>query len=804
MNKIFNRIKPCIIATLIFIVSIFLLKIIETSQTGSLNFSVIIRGFAFSLIVSCCYSVLIFPLFLLFSFIQKQLALIVISVIFSLLVLFEAGLTIYFLQTSSLIGSEIVVRPLSETIHTIKASMNIFLLLFLIIAVTGGFIGLSMYGSKKKYANALLIVCIVVIVSGSISIHAANFLVRKSEYSDSNVKNYITSKSWYCFQSIYDFCKWQKTENTNNFIIDEEKIDEFIQEFPERDIVDKYYPLERVNNLTSSLSPFFEKRNTPPNIVIIVAESLGREWSGQHGGEASYTLFLDSLAKTGLYWKNCLTTTPRSFGVVPAITGSLPYGTKGFQFGNMPIHNSLLSIVKKNSYQTNAFYSGLFYFDAIAEYLIAQDVNYMSEFYKDFENNKTDHNGTFWGYNDDIMFEKTIETLNTGKFLNPMLNLIITITAHNDVDPNNPYFKCAFEETDRIMSSVINKKESHIKYRNRIASIVFTDQCIRYFFEEYRKREDFDNTIFIISGDHASGMKMKNSLSMYHVPLVIWSPLIHTPKSFPAIVSHLDITPSIVALLHDNYALEVPDYIHWIGNNLDTSSTFRSEQKILFLKYARDIDDILYNDHLYSNGLVYKLDEELNMIQQSDSLSSFLANKLTLYKYINKYVYNTNHLTKTASRKNENFIPISTYMHSDEITLTVPQKGVWQQVYLMETTSIPKTKAGKTWEKLKVKLNAEVNFLNTNIIEETPSLRFTCKGNGMSSNNFYEDRIMKFIQDEEITIGEWYNLDITKVFKTADVTDVTIEIYSYFSHSPEGQKTILLRNIEVDIEGISQ
>jgi phosphoglycerol transferase MdoB-like AlkP superfamily enzyme len=37
-------------------------------------------------------------------------------------------------------------------------------------------------------------------------------------------------------------------------------------------------------------------------------------------------------------------------------------------------------------------------------------------------------------------------------------------------------------------------------------------------FQAYAKRPDFNNTIFVITGDHSCGNRNKNFLSSYHVP----------------------------------------------------------------------------------------------------------------------------------------------------------------------------------------------------------------------------------------------------------------------------------------------
>ena len=101
------------------------------------------------------------------------------------------------------------------------------------------------------------------------------------------------------------------------------------------------------------------------------------------------TPFLDSLSRHSLLWSNCLSTTPRSAGVLPAITASVPYGAKGFQFGDIPACNSLLPILKENGYNNNVFYACPFSFDRISDYLSSQNIDYMSPFKNECTQTKT-------------------------------------------------------------------------------------------------------------------------------------------------------------------------------------------------------------------------------------------------------------------------------------------------------------------------------------------------------------------------------------------------------------------------------
>ena len=88
---------------------------------------------------------------------------------------------------------------------------------------------------------------------------------------------------------------------------------------------DEKFPMEFIDNTKDNLSQYFNESEAKPNIVLLIVESLGNEWMGTNNMMAEPIMpFLDSLSKESLYWRNCMSTTLRSFGAVPSLTGSFP------------------------------------------------------------------------------------------------------------------------------------------------------------------------------------------------------------------------------------------------------------------------------------------------------------------------------------------------------------------------------------------------------------------------------------------------------------------------------------------------
>ena len=110
------------------------------------------------------------------------------------------------------------------------------------------------------------------------------------------------------------------------------------------------YPFYRKSDYQDVIGTFLNKTedNKQPNFVFIIVESFGQCLTGVENPTISFTPFIDSLKNESLYWKNCLATTERTFGVLPAIFASTPHGKNGFahRHFSIPPHNSLLKDFK--------------------------------------------------------------------------------------------------------------------------------------------------------------------------------------------------------------------------------------------------------------------------------------------------------------------------------------------------------------------------------------------------------------------------------------------------------------------------
>ena len=150
--------------------------------------------------------------------------------------------------------------------------------------------------------------------------------------------------------------------------------------------LDPRYPFLHAEQTPDELSAhFIVQPNSPPNLVFLIVEGLGRSFSGPEASLGSFTPFLDQLAGQSLYWDNFLAAQGRTFGVLPSIFGSLPFGEEGFAaLGEaMPPHATLLSLLRGQGYQLRYFAGTDLQFDNERAFLLRQGVDRLRE-KKDF------------------------------------------------------------------------------------------------------------------------------------------------------------------------------------------------------------------------------------------------------------------------------------------------------------------------------------------------------------------------------------------------------------------------------------
>ncbi len=387
---------------------------------------------------------------------------------------------------------------------------------------------------------------------------------------------------------------------------------------------EQHYPfLRSIDSTTDVLSPFFNTTTKPPNIVILLVEGLGRAFTNKGAYLGNFTPFLDSLSGKSLYWENFLSEGGRTFAVLPSVLGSLPFAKNGFnELGSsMPQHLSLVNVLKHNGYHTSFYCGGDSRFDNMGMYLEKNNINGIFDektFPSGYAKMPASASGFSWGYGDKELFRRYLQ-LNPG-LQKPYLNVVLTVSTHNPFLINNQdYYLKRFEQRMTELNLDEATKSAYRGFKNQYASILFTNDALRELITAFSKLPDYNNTVFLITGDHRiPEIPMSTKIDRYHVPLIIYSPLLKRTAHFASISTHFDITPSLLAWLKKSHQLQVPAYTSWMGTGLDTARQFRNIHAYPFMQTKSEVSDFVMGTYMLNGNTLYSIDSKMGLKQEPD------------------------------------------------------------------------------------------------------------------------------------------------------------------------------------------
>jgi uncharacterized sulfatase len=595
------------------------------------------------------YALLAAP-FVLLYLLKPRIARTFFIVVACMLIAGSVALEQYFANSMVPLGPDLFAYSLSEITHTVGAaggfsiSQLLPFLVFLAITLLFWFI----MKNRKFKANVFYVLLILSIGSLFISGAAPDAKKYKTDFDSylaCNKLGFFASKSF-----DYVLRKYQEKKDLENYEADETGMEPSSSDYSFC-YVNKDYPMMHIDESQDVLGKFFKPGKTSPNFVFIIVESLGRAYCGENAYLGSFTPFLDSLMQKSLYWENFLSTGGRTFAVLPSTFASAPFGEKGFaEMGeNMPRHLSLIKLLKERGYYSRFIYGGDAHFDLMDVFLKRQGIDQIVDsktFGAGYSKLPANDEGFTWGYGDKEIFRKLLEV--SGKTTDkPRLDIVMTLAMHSPFKVNDQeFYDQKFEKRLNDLKLNEQKKADRRSYAKQYATMLYFDDALRSLFNEYAKRKDFKNTIFIITGDHRMPeIPISTQLDRFHVPLIIYSPMLKTSARFSSISAQFDITPTITAFLRQNYHFQFPLYASWIGYGLDTVRTFRNIHSYPLMRNKNELVDYLDGTNFLSNHDLYKIYPSLDIeVEEDNSHQAELSRKLSDYKVINTFVCSQNRI----------------------------------------------------------------------------------------------------------------------------------------------------------------
>ena len=433
----------------------------------------------------------------------------------------------------------------------------------------------------------------------------------------------------------------------------------FQSHFPEHQFISTDFPFLHNDNSQNTLSDFFNLKDEKPNLVFVIVEGLGREFSGKNSIVPSATPFLDSLAANSLSWTNCLSTSMRTIQALPSIFGALPMGKTGFMNlrDNAPDYHSLLKILHQNGYRSSFFYGGWLCFDDMCYFMRQNQIDFTLD--EHLYDSVSERNN--WGIYDDFMFAEALKSIKNDN--KPRIDVYLTLTTHDPFEyPDEEKYINQYLSIANAANTSVNSSMTRA-----YASYLFLDKSLRQLIDGYRQKPGFDNTIFVITGDHSFNTSAE-PIEVHRVPLVIWSPMLKCARKMDALASHRDITPSFLALLKERYGISTPDKVAWLNRGLDTAQQFRCTTFSPLLDVSRTISRMVAHGSLTDDNNTKQIGfngKHLTLTNVADSLNT--GSLLKSYRALDQYVTSNNALLESKSRPNGIYTVFSIESHGEQM-----------------------------------------------------------------------------------------------------------------------------------------
>lgn len=761
-----------------------------------------LAGLLYDVWAAFIIGVLLLLPYLLLSFIHQRLAKIVLHIIHVLLLMMYIALLITFSERNTPFDHEFFTRSGRESWLTTKQMMTSGITVYLpfIVFVSCYFIVYAKWFKNMAIGRKLWVGIAGVAFIATVFMGRANpsenwFKQTAAYYLTSNKLSFWAYDSYHYFATKGQFDASNLTPEQLQAEID------FYQQNQPFAFTNKEYPLLRSNNDKDVLGSFFNlDKTTPPNIVLLVVEGLSRDFSGRNAYASSFTPFLDSLANKSLAWDNFLSTAPGTFAAHPALSGSLPYGRRGFSLiGTMPNHLSLIKLMRTNGYHTKFLVGFNPDFDNMGGYIRLQGTDFMlSKYGPKYKEMGMGKEGWSMGYPDDALYSRSFEVMDSLK-AQPYFNIFHTGTTHMPyLFEQKPQYEKLFDKKLKTLAVSPEIKKTLKDCKHVLVTFMFSDDCIRQFFKEYAKRPEYKNTIFFITGDHHIGsFPSTGSIDDYHVPLIIYSPMLKAPKRFLSVNSHNNIAPTITALLQNNYKLPYqPKEVNWVGGVLDTCASFRNIHAMPFMAWSREIDDYIYKEYLLSGTQLFKLSPTL--LQEpydNDSLKQHITKLRDNYKRVNSYVCDNNKIFPTKLN------PVI----GERQLLYEFNEPKEHHFYTKsnDTAVMPIFKIPNGYKNLYIEMDGDVNLLTECDENDNPALRFgliDTKDNG--KNYVYWTNRNIFLMTNDFKMKQWNHVSTNDLFTLEDYKQYHELVFELAIYTQLLPMNVQMKNMKVKVYGV--
>jgi len=330
--------------------------------------------------------------------------------------------------------------------------------------------------------NIVLILFLIIPIRGGIGIAPLN--IGFVYFSNHNYANHAAiNVNWNFFHSALN----NDPLNTHNLSLNSNTAKSIFTE-----MTSKNYPS---GNLINSQNP---------NIIVFILESFTAKLMFSHSGMKGITPNLDSIAASGIYFKNFYASGDRTDKGLVAILSGYP-ALPDNSIIKFPLKTeklpSLTKALSARNYYSAFYYGGNIDFASMRSYLT---INRFDKIISDKDFDKKDQNSK-WGVHDHLLLKYLLNDLVS--LPKPFFAACLTLSSHEPFEVPIPNYLPDDTEEQRFLKSAY-----------------YTDEALGNFFKAFKNSPLYKNTLLVFIADHGSRFPGNDFVvpEKYIIPM-IWS-----------------------------------------------------------------------------------------------------------------------------------------------------------------------------------------------------------------------------------------------------------------------------------------
>ncbi|WP_041066560.1 LTA synthase family protein [Thiolapillus brandeum] len=279
----------------------------------------------------------------------------------------------------------------------------------------------------------------------------------------------------------------------------------------------------------------------PKNLVLIIMESFSGQFTGALGNDHGITPRFDELAKDGLLFDHMFSNGTHTHQGMFATVACFP-NLPGFEYlmqepEGQHQFSGLPALLKPLGFQDVYVYNGAFNWDNQKGFFRNQG---MTRFIGRDQMENPVFTDPTWGVSDQDMFDQALRELNRMNQEKPFFAVLQTLSNHTPYALPDPL--------------PVSRVTGFDGLNEHLTAMRYADWALGRFFDEAKKQPWYQDTLFVLLGDHGFGVKKQLGqidLLRFHIPMLMLAPGIQERfgKRIHTAATQVDVIPTAVNLL---------------------------------------------------------------------------------------------------------------------------------------------------------------------------------------------------------------------------------------------------------------